>query len=233
VPDLTVIVAARNEEANIEACVRRIAAAADGDWETIVVAGGTDDTATIVERLAGELPGLRCVRQPGDRGKGHAIRSGVAAATAAIHAQVDADLQFLPEELPRLVAPIREGRADVVLGSRFVPGAVRRPGSTPPLRTAGNHAVSGWASWLAGHRMTDVMAGFKAWTREAIDRIALVSDGFSYEAEIALKGVRRGLRVEDVPVTTEARHGGATNVSLLADGLALFADLTAFRLGWK
>ena len=84
-------------------------------------------------------------------------------------AQIDADIQFLPEELPQLIAPIQEGRADVALGSRFMPAAVRRPGSAPLFRSLGNKTASGYASLLFWHRMTDVQAGMKAWTREAID----------------------------------------------------------------
>lgn len=180
--------------------------------------------------LARELDGIRHVRNDGDRGKGHAVRRGIREARADVMAQFDADLQFLPEDLPRVIAPIRSGLADVVLGSRFLDGSVREPGSTPLGRRLGNHAVSAYASLLARRRLTDVQAGIKAWTREAADRIVLESDGYSYEAEIAVKAVRRGLRVVEVPVTTRARRAGRSKVHVARAGLALIRDITRFGM---
>lgn len=227
---LSVIIAALDEEATIEQAVRSVAAAVAGA-EVLVVDGGTDATSSIVERLAAEIPGVRLVRNRPDRGKGHAIRVGVAHARGDVHAQIDADLQFVPAELPRLVAPIYEGRADVTLGSRFMRGSIRREGSTPLLRTLGNKTASLYGSVLVGQRMTDLQAGMKAWSRTAIARIALRSDNYSYEAEIAVKAVRLGLRVLDVPITTAARDAGESKVSVARDGIRLLRDITRFRLG--
>ena len=232
-PQLTVIVAARNEQETIEACIRRTLAVYPADCELLIVDGGSDGTRQVVEKLAQEFPALRYIRNDNDRGKGHAIRTGIAAARAPVMAQIDADLQFLPEELPRLFAPILEGRADVVLGSRFARDSVRRPGSTPPLRTLGNQFASAYASVLFGHRMTDVQAGMKAWTRAAADAINFTSDNYSYEVEIPVKALRRGLRVVDVPITTDRRQGGRTNVNVVFDGLKLLRDITRFKLGQK
>jgi dolichol-phosphate hexosyltransferase len=146
-------------------------------------------------------------------------------------AEIDADLQFMPEELPRLFDPIKAGVADVVLGSRFATEAVRLPGSTPPLRTFGNKTTSLYASILFCHRMTDVLAGMMAWSRRTIETIDLRSDNYSYEVELPVKAIRKGLRVIDVPVTTDARQGGQSNVSVVLDGLTILFDITRFRLG--
>jgi len=139
----------------------------------------------------------------------------------------------LPEELPTLIAPLIEGRADVTLGSRFMTGSVRRPGSTPLLRTLGNKTASAFASLLYWHRMTDVQAGMKAWTRQAAHLIDLKSDNYSYEVEIPVKALRQGLRVMDVPITTDARAAGESCVNVLTDGLMLLRDISRFRLGIK
>ena len=230
-PTLSVIVAAFNEQETIQACVERIRSVYPSDCEIIVVDGGSDQTGAIVQRLAELDSALRYVHNQDDRGKGHAIRRGIAEARADVMAQIDADLQFLPEELPKLVAPIHEDQADVVLGSRFMPHSVRLPGSTPKLRTFGNKTVSRYASLLYWHRMTDVLAGMKAWTRAAADAIELRSDHYSYEVEIPVKALSKGLRVVDVPITTEARQGGETCVHVVTDGLQLLRDITRFRLG--
>ena len=230
---LTVLIATFDEEATIEEAVRRTAAALTGEAEPVeilVVDGGRDRTSEIVRELEAELP-VRYVRNEGDRGKGHAIRTGCAEARGALVAQIDADLQFLPEELPRLLAPLREGRADVALGTRFARGSVRRPGSTPALRTLGNRLASAWASALFGHWMTDVQAGMKAWTRAAMERFGpLTRDDYAYEVEIPTRALRAGLRVVDVPITTEARAGGETKVHVVLDGLPLLYRIARFRV---
>lgn len=232
-PRLTVIVAAFNEQETIEACIRRVFDVFPSGCELLVVDGGTDGTSDVVGRLADEFDLLRYIHNVNDRGKGHAIRTGIAAATAPIMAQIDADLQFLPEELPQLIEPIESGRADVTLGSRFMNDSVRRDGSTPWFRTLGNKSASAFASILFRHRMTDVQAGMKAWTREAAEKIDLKSDNYSYEVEIPIKALGAGLKVMDVPITTDARQGGITNVNVVFDGIPLLRDITLFRLGWK
>ena len=148
-------------------------------------------------------------------------------------AEIDADLQFLPEELPRILEPIRDGKADVVLGSRFTKGSSRLTGSTTWLRTFGNFTTSLYASMLFFHRMTDVLAGMMAWSRKTIETIHLQSDNYSYEVEIPVKALRKGLRVIDVAVTTDARQGGVSCVNVVVDGLTLLFDITRFRLGLK
>ncbi len=232
-PRYSIIVATLNEEATIESCIRRVLAVYPTECEVLVVNGGTDGTGTVVEAIAAKIPAVRHIRNPDDRGKGQAIRLGVAMARASIQAQIDADLQFLPEELPLVLDPVARGEADVVLGSRFTGGSTRSEGSTPWLRTMGNKAVSAYASLCFGLHMTDVQTGLKAWTAAAMQRIDLRSDNYSYEVEIAAKALMRGLRVREVPITTDARRAGKSNVTVLTAGVALLRDIAMFRLGMK
>jgi len=175
-------------------------------------------------------PGLRYVRNRPDRGKGHAVSVGIRESRHDVLAQIDADLQFLPEELPRLLAPILEGRADMALGSRFVSGSARREGSVPGLRGPGNRAMSGFASALCGRRMTDVLAGMKAWRREVTASFDWTSDGYSYEVELPIKALRRGFRVVDVPITSDPRRTGQSSVRVVRTAARLCADMVRFRL---
>ncbi len=232
-PRRTILVTTFNEEGSIEACVRRILAVYPLDAEVLVVDGGFDRTGEIVRQLAAEFPAVRYIRNENDRGKGHAMQTGLTAAQGEWIAQIDADLQFLPEELPRLFAPLETGAADVVLGSRFLPESICLPGSTPWLRTFGNHITSGLASWLVWHRMSDILAGMKAWTRDANKKIPLRCLHCSYDAEIAIKAVLQGLRVVDVPVTTDARKAGESQIHVARDGLVILRDVILFRLGWR
>lgn len=232
-PEVTIIVAAFNEEETIENCLRRVSKVFPQKTEILVVDGGNDKTGQIVRGLEKEIPGLRYIHNDNDRGKGHAIRVGIENAKADIMTQVDADLQFMPEELPLLIEPIKEKKADVTLGTRFAKGSTRNPGSTPFFRTLGNKTASLYASILFCHRMTDVQAGMKAWTKEAIRPEDLKSDNYSYEVEIPIRALKKGLKVLDVPITTDARQGGETCVNVVTDGIALLIDITCFRIGIK
>lgn len=228
-PELTVIVTTLNEEATIERCLRRILAVFPVQAEILVVDGGQDNTGHIVLELAQSYPAIHYIPNPNDRGKGHAMHVGLAAARGKFLAQIDADLQFLPEELPLLLAPLRQDQADVVLGSRFADGARRLPGSTPVIRTFGNWVTSGYASLLFGRRMTDVLAGMKAWKRIVTEQVRLVAENCSYDAELPVKAVRAGFRVLDVPITTDARQGGVSAIHVVRDGARILRDLTRFR----
>ena len=209
--------------------MERILAACPGA-EILVVDGGSDATGRLVGELARARPAIRYVRNHGDRGKGHAVAVGIAASSGTVLAQIDADLQFLPEELPRLLAPILSERADLALGSRFLRGSSRAPGSVPGARAGGNRAISSLASIACGHRFSDLLAGMKAWRREVTAAFRWESDGFSYEAELPIKAVRLGFRVVDVPVTTEERRAGRSSVPVLRTGLVLARDILRFRL---
>ena len=123
------------------------------------------------------------LNQP-DRGKGDAIRNGIHASTGKIIVQIDADLQFLPEEIPSLIEPILKNKADMTLGSRFTKGSKKLDGNF--LRSGGNLIVSLWASFLCGQKITDALAGMKAWRREVTESFSLTSYTYSYEVELFL-----------------------------------------------
>ena len=196
----------------------------------LIVDGGTDRTGEIVTALQGRFPHLRYIKNINDRGKGHAIRVGIEHASRAVLTQCDADLQFVPEEIPRLLEPILIDRADFVMGSRFRSGAVRLPGSTPPVRTFGNKLISRTASMVYRYPISDVMAGAKAWKREVTESFELTSATFSYELELIAKALRKGWRVEEIAVTTDARQGGASSIRVLEHGYEVFRDIARFRL---
>ncbi|MFN8392120.1 MAG: glycosyltransferase family 2 protein [Bdellovibrionota bacterium] len=228
-PEISILIAVKNEERNIEQCLKRVFTTCP-EAEVLVVDGGNDSTSERVAELMHSYPRLRYWKNVGDRGKGHATREGIPKLRGAILAQVDADMQFPPEQLPLLLDPIREGVADVTLGSRFMVGSERRHGSQNVRRAFGNFVVSGLASLLFGHRMTDVMAGFKAWRREVTQAFSLTSDHYSYEVELAVKAVSQGYRVVDIPIATEPRTAGTSSVRVFRDGVKTITDILRFRI---
>lgn len=225
---LSVIVAAFNEEKAIGATLADLHAHVPPETEILVIDGGHDRTGEVVRGWHERLPGLRYIQHENDRGKGHAIRTGIRGARGDVHAQFDADGQFFAKDLAPLIAPIERGELDVVLGSRFMV-ASGKDEAAAWWRSGGNHIVSGWASLLFGHRMTDVMAGIKAWSKVAAGRFELTSDTFEYEVEIPCRAIHAGLRVGEVPVDTRAREEGESKVPVFRTGMKVLAATTRFR----
>ncbi|NCC61430.1 MAG: glycosyltransferase family 2 protein [Verrucomicrobiae bacterium] len=233
-PEISILVAAFNEEENMEACIRSIATAMP-DSEIVIVHGGTDATLDVARSLQSEFPQIIPIYNENDRGKGHAIKAGAARARGNIIAQFDADLQFAAKDLPALTAPIREGLCDVTLGSRFTVDADCAAYQPSFFRDIGNRLLCIYVSCLCGRKTTDVTAGIKAWTRSAFEQIDFRDDAYSYEAEIVIRAHRLGLRVEEIPVTYASRTMGASmhadNLQVIRAGLTILLKSLNFRFG--
>lgn len=208
-PATSILIACRNEEDNIQACLESVLAAVP-EAEILVIDGGRDRTGERAETLAGRHPRIRVIRHADDRGKGHAIQTGIAQARAAIMAQFDADLQFQAADLPAVLAPVQAGACDLCVGSRFLPAAVWTTSRPAFCRDLGNRLLARWVSLLTGQRVTDVTSGLKAWSRAAIDRIDFRDQAYSYEVEMIVRAARLGLRIREIPVHYASRTAGVS-----------------------
>jgi len=136
---------------------------------------------------------------PRNRGKGNALRTGIAKACAlgaSIIVTIDADGQHPPEEIPRLLSPIAEGRAALVLGAR------QRNRAMPLSRRFTNWLSASLASRIGGQQVRDAQTGFRAFTRELAERVQPVGDRYEFEANFLLDALRAGYRVASVDVPT-------------------------------
>jgi glycosyltransferase involved in cell wall biosynthesis len=220
-PEISVIIASFNEENNIRETIQRIHKTLP-NCEIIVVEGGNDRTIEIaMEERKKTHPNMIIVHNKNDKGKGQAIRMGIEEATKPIMAQVDADSQFPPEELPGLVQPILDKKADIVFCSRFLKDATVEKGSLTRMRHLANFVVSGFTSMLCGNYLTDVNAGFKAWNSDVIRDINIECNHFGYEPEIAIMAAKLGYKIVEVPVNYKGRQRGITNVKLIRDGIII------------
>ena len=217
--ELSVIIAAYNEEKNIIGTLKRVSKAVPNAEILVVDDGSRDNTAKVAKNT--RIQNLRVIRYTPNRGKGYATQVGIKNAKGKIMAQIDADCQFMPEELPMLIKPIQDGKADIVFGSRFINGSKIGKNSLTRLKRVANFVVSLYTSILAGRRLTDVNAGFKAWTAKAIRDIDIRCTHFAYEPEIAIMAKKKGYKIVEFPLTYKLRKGGASKVNLMREGIII------------
>lgn len=197
---VTVIIPALDEEASIGQVVRAIPA----DWvgRVVVVDNGSCDATARVARESGAT----VIHEP-RRGYGRACWAAVEflrGSPPEFVAFLDGDGSDHPEELPSLLAPILEGQADLVIGSRRLGRA--EPGSLTLAQRFGNALATGLIHLLSGYRFTD-LGPFRALTWDALERLEMRDRGYGWTVEMQLKAVRHGLRCREVPVSYRTRVG--------------------------
>ena len=208
-PLVSVVIPIFNEAQTID---RLLAAVRDVkiDKEIILVDDGSvDGTRKRLSEIAQSDGRLRVIRHDRNQGKGAALRTGFAAARGRFVAVQDADLEYDPRELPKLLAPLMNDKADVVFGSRFAGG---QPHRAPYVwHRAGNKFLTRMSNFATNLKLTDVETGAKAFRREVIQAINIEENGFGVEPELTAKLVafrRQGqpLRICEVGVSYDGRR---------------------------
>ncbi|MGA7615733.1 MAG: glycosyltransferase [Thermoanaerobaculia bacterium] len=201
-PLLSVVIPCYNERATVRELLRRVRAVPIQKEIIVVDDCSTDGSRDIVARIALEAPEIRHIIQPVNMGKGAALRRGIEEARGEIVVIQDADLEYEPEEYPRLIQPILDGVADVVYGSRFE-GYPRRV--MMYWHTVGNKFLTFLSNATTNLNLTDMETCYKVFRREIIQSIPLRSNRFGFEPEITAKVSRRGYRVYEVPISYHGR----------------------------
>ncbi|MDQ1412472.1 MAG: hypothetical protein QOE07_1060, partial [Acidimicrobiaceae bacterium] len=195
------------------------------DREIIVVDDGSSDgTDKILAALQDST--IRVVSHETNRGKGAAVRTGISLARGDVVLIQDADLEYDPQQWPRLLAPLLEGRAKVVYGSRYL----GEREATTLLRWAGDRSLSVLTALLFNATLSDIETGYKLVDRQVLDSLDLTSDRFDFEPEITAKLLRRHYRIYEVPVTYAGRAGTDGRKFTWRDGLAAARTLIRLRL---
>jgi len=203
---LCVVIPAYNEKDPLPRVIERVRTAplpAGVTMRVIVVDDGSaDGTTEALQRLTQQFADVRAFYQSPNRGKGAALRRGFALAESDIVLVQDADLTYDPRDYPAMLAPILDGRADVVLGTRRF-GATRRVLSFH--RAVSDRALTTLSNVLTNLNLTDAACGCRAFRREVLRRIVVEEDRFGVDVELAAKVARLGVRVYEVPVTYAGR----------------------------
>jgi glycosyltransferase involved in cell wall biosynthesis len=236
-PELAVLVPTRDEAANIEELLGRIAGAVTGiPTEVLFVDDSDDDTPAVIRAAAHRRLGGACrvslLHRQGSRragGLGGAVADGLHAVNAPWVCVLDADLQHPPEVIPRLLAAAQRDRADLAVASRYC--AMGRGDGLGPVRALISTACGSAAKWLFPVRLrgvTDPMSGFFLVRRSAVSPDALRPRGFKILLELLVR--HGGLRSTEVGFTFADRHAGESK-GTLREGLTYLAALGDLRLG--
>ena len=191
---VVVVIPAYQAAATIRDVITRTQATLPSAQIMVVDDGSTDGTGD-----AGRATRTTLITHPRNRGKGAALRTGIRESTArgaSVVVTIDADAQHPPEEIPRLLQPILEGRSDVVLGAR------KRDQAMPISRRFTNWLSATLASRIGGQPVRDAQTGFRAFTREVAERVQPAGNRYEYEANFLLDALRAGFRVVSVDVPT-------------------------------
>lgn len=202
--DLSVVIPVYNEKETLPVIVERVRAVTALPLREIILVDdcSTDGTRESLEQGFGD-PVFRKLFHPENRGKGAALRTGFAEASGDIVAVQDADLEYDPAELPRLIRPIVDGQADVVFGSRFT--------GTGPHRVVfywhmvGNRFLTMLSNMFTNINLTDMECCYKVFRREVLSRIEVEENRFGVEPELTAKTARLGVRIFEVGISYYGR----------------------------
>lgn len=221
-PSVSVVIPVRNEARNLFYILPRIPSFV---CQIVLVDGhSTDDTIEVAQKL---LPDIQVIRQVG-RGKGDAVRIGLAACTSEIIIMLDGDGSTDPEEMPRFVDVLLNG-SEFAKGSRFLEGG----GSTDitPLRRLGNFVLCTLVNVLFDIKFSDLCYGYNAFWRHCLDSMSIDCSGFEVETQISLRMCKANLKITEVPSMEHPRLYGQSNLRTFRDGWRVLKTIMQERIG--
>ena len=223
-PYLSVVMPVYNERANIAEILRRVRDV-PVDKEIICVDDCSADGTWDLLQAEGQRDGTRVFRHQVNQGKGAAVRTGLAQVQGQVVIIQDADLEYDPNDYPRLLQPIQQGHAQVVYGSRFL-------GNRSAMSAAnafGNRFLTVAANLLFGTALTDLETCYKVFPGEAVRNLRLVSPRWGFDPEITAKLLRMGYHIKEMPISYHGRTFEEGKNIRWQDGFTVLFTLLRFR----
>ncbi|MFT4048591.1 MAG: glycosyltransferase family 2 protein [Solirubrobacterales bacterium] len=227
-PLVSLVVPIFNEEPYLDELMRRLYELPFRTELILVDDGSTDGSLEICERHEAEHDNVIVIAQEQNQGKGAAVRAGIARSTGDLLAIQDADLEYDPANLPKLIEPIVRGDADVVYGSRFSGGEPQRVHLF--WHSIGNRFLTFLTGMLFNTTLSDMETGYKAFRGELIRSIPLRSNDFRIEPEITAKICKRDLRIYELPIAYYGRSFDEGKKITWRDGITALGALIVFRI---
>lgn len=221
---LSVIVPVYNEKRTIELLLEKVRAVPI-EKEIIVVDGNSYDGTKELLRKQETHPDIRMIFQAQRMGRGNALKQGLKIATGDIVIFQDADLELDPNDYPNLIAPIEAGNATVVFGSRFLQG---KP-NMGFLQYWGNRVINWMVNLLYGTRLTDVETCYQVFKRDAIADLNVRNNDFAFTVELTVKLIKKGLRIQEIPITYIPRGRYEGKKVYWKDGFVSLYTLMKYR----
>ena len=187
-PKLSVVMPCYNEQRTLETIVLRVLQADRSglDLELLIIDDGSrDNSFALAQSLSEKYPEIRALKHEVNQGKGAALRTGIEAATGDIILIQDADMEYNPNEYPKLLRPILDGRADVVYGSRFKGGEETRV--LYFWHSMGNLVLTLLSNMMTDLNLTDMETCYKVFKKEVIKQVKIVENRFGFEPEVTAK----------------------------------------------
>lgn len=225
---VSVVIACFNERQTIERVVDAVRRTPFSQTEIIIVDDCSNDGTSNILKLKVAAFVNRIIYQPRNLGKGAALRAGFAAATGSVIVIQDADLEYDPNEYPRLLAPILAGKADVVLGTRFAGRRARKFNYF--WQRGGNKFATFLSNALTGLNLTDIQTGYKAFRASLLPRLTIAENRFGVDAELIARFARNGCRIHEVGISYSARTYSQGKKVRLKDGLRAIYVILKYNL---
>ncbi len=224
---LAIVMPVYNERATIEEILRRVHHVGLAQEIIIVDDGSTDGTREILQRIIPNYPEAKLILHERNRGKGAAIRTGLAEVNSELVLIQDADLEYDPREVPSLIKPLEEDVADVVYGSRFLGGPRR---TTMFWHMVANRLLTFMTNILFNSILSDMETGYKLFRYEVLKDIKLRSNRFDFEPEITAKLLKQKIRIFEVPISFNPREYEEGKKIGIWDAFAAVWALLRYRL---
>jgi glycosyltransferase involved in cell wall biosynthesis len=202
-PCLAVVIPVFNEAGTIAEVIKTVASQPLVREIIIVDDASRDGTWEVLQQRAKETPSVRLFQHSVNQGKGAALRTGFAQITAPLVIVQDADLEYDPAEYPLLCKPILAGKADVVIGSRFLGAGAHRV--LYYWHSVGNRLLTTLSNMATDINLSDMETGYKAFRREVIQSIVIEENRFGFEPEIVAKVSKMNVRIYEVPISYYGR----------------------------
>ncbi|MBU2639590.1 MAG: glycosyltransferase family 2 protein [Nanoarchaeota archaeon] len=222
---LSVIIPVYNEENTVEELIKRVKNVNLGgiEKEIIVIDDESTDNSLNILKKQKDIILLVHVK---NKGKGAAIRNGFKKATGDIIIVQDADLEYDPNEYPKLLKPILENKTKVVYGSRFLEAKHKEIFT----HYIGNKFLTWFTNLLYGSKLTDMETCYKMFRKEILEDMPLESDRFGIEPEITSKMLKKGYKILEVPIVYKPRFSNQGKKINLLDGFKAFYYLIQFKI---